>query len=359
MKKTIAFGMAFVMLAVIFAAMPSGVASPGGLIFHAHFDSDTVDAPPDTTLPGPPAGDSIVLDLGVGPGANGTAGYIMVRSAVGDLTNQPVEVVKTGGIGGVKMYGTVAGTPPTSGVWYASWRGLVQSGSGPYIFGPMVFRDSSSLILAAVAYRENGTIDFNDQFMYSGIGVSWTPDVSQFFELTIDLDTKITSLSIDGTPVALCQNMNYYQANASDLAHMNFEVGYTTYQAYALDDMKITSDVIDATIDIDPDTLNLKSGGKWITCYIELDGYNVSDIDISTVKITDIEGVSVDIPAESHPTSVGDEDSDGIPDLMVKFDRSDVQDACSVGPATFTVTGELTDGTVFEGYDTINVINPP
>jgi hypothetical protein len=223
----------------------------------------------------------------------------------------------------------------------------------------MVFRDSSALILAAVEYRENGEIDFNDLFTGSGIGVNYTFDVSQYFELVIDLDTKTTSLSIDGVPVALCQNMNYYQAAASDLAHMNFEVGYTTYQAFALDDMKIEGTEIDATIDIEPDTLNLKSGGKWITCYIELDGYDVNDIDVSTVKITDIEGVPVDIPAESHPTSVGDEDTDGIPDLMVKFDRSDVQDACSPGTATITVTGELLGGTVFVGYDTITVIDPP
>jgi hypothetical protein len=112
------------------------------------------------------------------------------------------------------------------------------------------------------------------------------------------------------------------------------------------------------TIDIDPDTLNLKSKGKWINGYIELPpGYDVNDIDISTVKISEIDGVTVDIPAESHPTEIGDYDGDGVPDLMVKFDRSDVQDACSPGTATITVTGELTDGTVFEGQDTIQVKN--
>ena len=354
MRKTMALGLAFVMFAVVFSAMPTGVASPGGLIFHAHFDSDTPGAPPDTSLPGPPAGDSIILSE--------PAGYIMVQSSIGDLTNQPVEVVATGGIGSVKMYGTVAGTPPSSGIWYASWRGLVQSGSGPSIFGPMVFRDSSSLILAAVAYREDGKIDFNDLFAGSGIGVSYTPDISQFFELTIDLDSKTTSLSIDGVPVALCQNMNYYEAGAADLAHMNFEVGYTTYQAYALDDMRIWSDVADATIDINPNTLNLKSKGKWITCRIYLDVQdNTTLVDIPTVAIVDINGVPVNIPAEwGHTTfEVGGEYGEFDLRCMVKFDRSAVQDACVPGPTTITVTGQLTDGTSFEGSDTINVINPP
>ena len=354
MRKAIALGLAFIMFAVVFSGMPTGVASPGGLIFHADFDLDSPSAPPDTTLPGPPAGDSIVLSE--------PAGYIMVQSSIGDLTNQPVEIVATGGIGSVKMYGTVAGTPPSSGIWYASWNGLVQQGNYSSMFAPMVIRDSSNLVLAAVAFRENGIIDFNDLFAGSGIGVSYNQGVSQLFELTIDLDIKTTSLSIDGVPVALCQNMNYYEAGAADLAHMNFEVGYTTYQAYALDDMKIWSDVADATIDINPNTLNLKSKGKWIMARIYLDVQdNTTLVDITTVAIVDINGIPVNIPAEWGKIlfEVGGEYGEFDLRCMVKFDRSAVQDACVPGPTTITITGQLTDGTTFEGSDTINVINPP
>jgi Tol biopolymer transport system component len=40
-------------------------------------------------------------------------------------------------------------------------------------------------------------------------------------------------------------------------------------------------------IDCDPDTLNINSNGRWITCYIELpEGYHPKDIDGSTVKMT-------------------------------------------------------------------------
>jgi hypothetical protein len=77
------------------------------------------------------------------------------------------------------------------------------------------------------------------------------------------------------------------------------------------------------------------------------------DIDVSTVEITDINGNPVSIPAEDHPVGVGENY------LMVKFDRSDVQDACVVGDATITVSGELFDGTLFEGSDTMRVINTP
>lgn len=110
--------------------------------------------------------------------------------------------------------------------------------------------------------------------------------------------------------------------------------------------------IIPATIDIDPDTLNLKSNGKWVTAYIELpEGYNVNDIDVSTILLEDV------ISAELQPTEVGDHDNDEIADLMVKFDRSDVQ--AILEPADeveLTVTGELTDGIPFKGSNTIQVI---
>lgn len=99
-------------------------------------------------------------------------------------------------------------------------------------------------------------------------------------------------------------------------------------------------------VDIDPDTLNLKSKGRWITCYITLNSpYDVNDIGISTILLEDT------IPAEW-----GDIQGDT---LMVKFDRSEVEDMLSPGTYNLKVTGELTDGTEFEGYsDEIRVIDP-
>jgi hypothetical protein len=107
-----------------------------------------------------------------------------------------------------------------------------------------------------------------------------------------------------------------------------------------------------ATIDFNPDTLNLKSKGKVVTVYIELpEGYDAEEIDISTVMLNGI------VPAWAHPTDVGDYDSDGVSDLMVKFDRSDVQNVLAPGnEVEVTVSGQLTDGTSFEGADTIRVI---
>jgi len=109
---------------------------------------------------------------------------------------------------------------------------------------------------------------------------------------------------------------------------------------------------VEATVDFAPDTLNKKSKGKWVTAYIELEaGYDANDIDVSTILLNDT------VSAKLKPVAVGDHDSNGISDLMVKFDRALVQELLTAGnEVEVTVSGELTDDTPFEGTDTIRVI---
>jgi hypothetical protein len=118
---------------------------------------------------------------------------------------------------------------------------------------------------------------------------------------------------------------------------------------------------IDATIDIDPDTLNLKSKGKWITCYIELpEGYDVCEIDPSTILLEDSLQPVLDRKygwVKSEGSYIMDHDGDGIMERMVKFAREEVQAMLDPGVYNLKVTGELEDGTGFEGYsDEIRVI---
>ncbi|NWF77845.1 MAG: Ig-like domain-containing protein [Chloroflexi bacterium] len=110
--------------------------------------------------------------------------------------------------------------------------------------------------------------------------------------------------------------------------------------------------IILARIDFDPDTLNLKTKDKYVTVYIELPpGYDVAKIDVSSIRLNGT------VPALTKPTNVGDYDSDGIPDLMVKFDRAAVKDLLTPGSQVeITVTGEVA-GIGFEGSDTIRVIS--
>jgi len=118
---------------------------------------------------------------------------------------------------------------------------------------------------------------------------------------------------------------------------------------------------IPAAIDIDPDTLNLKSNGEWITAYIELpEGYDVSDIEVNSIQVND--AIPIDVEA---PATVGDYDLDSVPDLMVKFDRASIIELLDANDysedtgkscfATLTITGTVLD-TTFEGSDTIKVL---
>ena len=52
---------------------------------------------------------------------------------------------------------------------------------------------------------------------------------------------------------------------------------------------------------------------------------------VSTVMLNGI------VPYEHKPTKIGDYDGDGILDLMVKFDRTEITSLLSVGVVTLTV----------------------
>jgi len=124
-----------------------------------------------------------------------------------------------------------------------------------------------------------------------------------------------------------------------------------------------SSTYIPATVDVTPESLNLRSRGKWITAYIELPSYNINDINVSSIMLDET------VPAEPKPKAIGDYDNDTVPDLMVKFNRAEVESCIRrkiyiiqiVGiryirmTISLTITGYLNDGTPFEGTDTITI----
>ena len=60
--------------------------------------------------------------------------------------------------------------------------------------------------------------------------------------------------------------------------------------------------------------------------------------------------------AKANEGNITDNDNDGIPERIVKFDSSEVVSLLMISDAPLTVYGVLLDGTTFVGTDTIKVI---
>ena len=123
--------------------------------------------------------------------------------------------------------------------------------------------------------------------------------------------------------------------------------------------------VIKAKICICPHTLNLKSRGRWLTCFIKLpSGYDVEKIDISTIRLNDT------VPAEPKPTAIITLRCLGTKLLMVKFNRTAVIEYIKTmtsvnrnhrkcAKVTLTVSGKLSNGQAFEGSTKIRIAHWP
>lgn len=205
------------------------------------------------------------------------------------------------------------------------------------------------------------TLAFNIQIVKAP-GIS--PDLTVFNPEIDGLSVSINGVVLPGTPGTSITRIHWDWGDGNEEDHW-FPAShtYSSYGDYIITVTAYQSDGLTSTetknialivhleyLDIDPDTLNLKSKGKWITAYVGLpEGYDVNDIDVSTIRL---DGT---IPAKLRPTEIGDYDDDGSPDLMVKFNRRDLIAILSGGEATLTITGEV-NGIPFEGSDTIRVL---
>jgi hypothetical protein len=98
------------------------------------------------------------------------------------------------------------------------------------------------------------------------------------------------------------------------------------------------------TIEIKPETLNLSDKGVF-TAFITLPdgcGYSLSDIDTTTLVCEGARVKSTNIAAKK---------------LIAKFNTQDLVGVPTGDNVTLTVKGKFKDGSLFEGSDTIRVIN--
>lgn len=202
---------------------------------------------------------------------------------------------------------------------------------------------NGGILSNTTGYVSNPTIAVRDSdifiiWTYKGVYYLFSNDDGEFWTE----DARVTNSSGSLPDLTISEDAVHF----TWYCQVDWEIYYKRYS--------LVPPTISGDIDIDPDTLNLKSKGRWITAYIELsEGYDVNDINISSIILQN------SVPVEFNPSGVGDHDNDGIPDLMVKFDRSEVEDILSEREMTLTLTGLLSNGTVFEGSDIIMVISPP
>ena len=121
-----------------------------------------------------------------------------------------------------------------------------------------------------------------------------------------------------------------------------------------------------ATTRVEPETVQLRRGARWITLRIEPpEGSDVRSIDPATVHLVEISGTVLDpaVPAESNPKlgfvqniEVTDLDDDGLPEGMVKFLWSDVKDLLEPGLNDLTCAGQFVDGQRFVAKGSVQVV---
>lgn len=217
----------------------------------------------------------------------------------------------------------------------------LDSDSNPALIGNFIFDNTIGIFIdpSTPVIRDN-TITHNTYGIYC-----------------IDSDPLIENNSIAYNDYGIYLDYSSPVIESNSITNNYYGIYYFNDSNPTITNNNFTDNVFDIytvwSAEITPKTLNLKSNGRWMTCKIELpNNMDASDIVVSTVRISDINGNSVNIPAESHPTGGGK----GV--LMVKFDRSEVEDACIPGDATIAVIGEHADGTVLGGKDEIRIIKP-
>lgn len=248
-------------------------------------------------------------------------------------------------------------------------------------------------------YYWNPTRGFFSAVLFS-LSAAWTPNLSNppfYVDLPLDTLANIIPTVMDiwfaQTPSVLVESMppsshvrTYFDCGLFDeflgytpcctlsakLNRLGFEHEYQVFAGGHFDSLPTRFPIgiaflvgIKATLDFQPTTLNLKSNGKWVTCYIELPGdYSAADIDINSVILNKINNIEINPSIYPEgPFAVGDYDGDGIPDLMVKFNRLGlVARLINMGigeeEVELGIAGELNNKIPFHDVSTIMIIQP-
>ncbi len=112
-----------------------------------------------------------------------------------------------------------------------------------------------------------------------------------------------------------------------------------------------------AVFELDPQTLDGRKPGGWVTAKVELlPGYDPGRVVLSTVKLLGR------VSCVDRALRIGDFNRNGIPDLKFRFDRAQVLRALPDGDreddrVEISISGEIQDSTYFKGKQTIRMIH--
>ncbi|UCG87783.1 MAG: hypothetical protein JSW71_04350, partial [Gemmatimonadota bacterium] len=160
---------------------------PDATVFESTFDGGVVGDPPGKDDP----------EVGLWLQVDETGGTIRVEESAGSMggDGDQVVVLDRTGSGALRTIGAVSGeAAPDAGVYVVRWRSVVTAGG---YGGGVSLHATDGKQLAIVEYEPGGSLDIN------GVPTqeTWTVGEIQEFALTLDLDDKQASLTIDGEVV--------------------------------------------------------------------------------------------------------------------------------------------------------------
>jgi subtilisin family serine protease len=107
------------------------------------------------------------------------------------------------------------------------------------------------------------------------------------------------------------------------------------------------------TLDIDPDTLHLASRGRGVQVRLQLPaGLDPLQVDVPSLRLNGT------LAPAGDPVELTDESGDGVPELLVRFDRAALEQLLAPGDNQVVLTGEVRDITWFRGAATVRALGP-
>ncbi len=275
--------------------------------------------------------------------ANGAA-YVFVRNGTSWTEEAAFFATSGGSFGvGVDIRGSLAsvgnhmdivsGQPTGSAyvfardgsAWTEQARLAASDGENWSYFGRDVALDGDTVAVGAFGHGGTGSA-----YVFERRGAAWTEEAKLLPSDGAGMDLFGYSVALDGRTVLVGAPLHGHLGRESGSAYVYRLAPPAPSRSVALD--------------IDPDTLNLNSRGRWITAYLTMEGASASDIDPESLSLN-----GALAPAWW--------DAQGDDVLMVKFDRAAVESMVAPGErVAIWVTGLWGDGEPFEARDTIRVI---